>query len=62
MLETALLEAMHRAGVHPALIHAYQRTGRIVAAENMEHLTQEELEEWHAAVDEWYELHDEDEP
>src|SRR5262249_47324714 len=60
LLETALLEAMHRAGVPPALIYAYQRTERIVTAENVEHLTQEELEEWHAAVDEWYERHEGD--
>jgi hypothetical protein len=60
VLDTALLEAMHRAGVHPALIYAYQKTGRMVTAENVEHLTQAELEEWHAAVDEWFERHEGD--
>jgi hypothetical protein len=55
VLDTALLEGMYRAGVHPALIHAYQKTGRVVTVENQARLTEEELEEWHEAVDDWYE-------
>src|SRR5262249_2801524 len=60
VLDTALLEAMHQAGVHPAMIYAYQKTGRIVTTENMEHLSADELHEWHEAVDEWYEQHEEE--
>jgi hypothetical protein len=29
-----LLEAMRKAGIHPALIYAYQKTGRVVTQEN----------------------------
>ena len=52
-----MLEAMHKAQIHPALIYAYQKTGRIVSRENSKHLTKAELKEWKDAFDEWHRLH-----
>jgi hypothetical protein len=62
VLDTALLEGMHRAGVHPALIHAYQKTGRVVTVENQARLKEEDREEWHEAVDDWYARQGQGEP
>jgi hypothetical protein len=57
VLDQHLLEAMHKAGIRPAMIYAYQKTGRLVTYENRKHLTKAELKEWNDAVDEWYEIH-----
>ena len=62
VIDQHLLEAMHQAGVRPALIYAYQKTGRLVSQENKEHLTKAELKEWTEAVDEWYATHPEENP
>jgi hypothetical protein len=43
--------------VDPALIHAFQVTGRLVTENNLHLLTQEELEEWNAAVEQYRVLH-----
>jgi hypothetical protein len=50
--EREILAAMTQAGLDPALIHAYQKTGRLVTEENKRFLTQDELREWRAAVEE----------
>jgi hypothetical protein len=54
---TALWEQMlvvaKKANIPPELLYAMRKTGRIVTAENMQHLTQEELDEWNAAIDEF---------
>ena len=50
--ELKILALMTQAGIDPALIHAYQKTGRIVTEENKQFLTEEELREWYAAVEE----------
>ena len=57
VVDQHMLEAMHKAGVHPALIYAYQKTGRIVTRENRKHLTKADLKEWNDAFDEWHRLH-----
>jgi hypothetical protein len=51
---------MHKAGVHPALIYAYQQTGRMVTRENQTHVSPEDLQEWNDAIDERYETHEEE--
>src|SRR5215831_15004340 len=53
VVDQHMLEAMHKAGVRPALIYAYQKTGRLVTRENRTYLTRAELKEWNDAVDEW---------
>jgi hypothetical protein len=52
-----MLEAMHKAGVHPASIYAYQKTGRLVTRENRKYLTRAELKGWNDAFDKWHRLH-----
>jgi len=57
VLDQHMLEAMHKARIHPALIYACQKTGRIVIRENRKHLTKAELKEWKDAFGEWHRLH-----
>ena len=57
VVDQHMLEAMHKAGVGPALIYAYQKTGRLVTRTNRKYLTKEELKEWNDAFDEWHRLH-----
>ena len=52
-----ILEAMHKAAIHPSLIHAFQKTGRLVSKENSRYLSKADLKEWQDAIDEWYALH-----
>jgi len=59
VMDQHMLEAMHKAGVRPEMIYAYQKTGRIVTQENRKLLTKAELKEWTDAVDEWHRLHQE---
>jgi hypothetical protein len=46
VLDQHLLEAMHKAGIRPAMIYAYQKTGRLVTYKNRKQLTKAELKEW----------------
>jgi hypothetical protein len=57
VVDQHMLGAMHKAGVCPALIYAYQKTGRLVTRENRKHLTKAELKELNDAFDEWHRLH-----
>jgi len=52
-----ILEAMQKASIHPSLIHAFQKTGRLVSKENSRFLSKAQLKEWQAAIDEWHALH-----
>lgn len=57
VVDQLFLEAMHRAQVDPAIIYAYQKTGRIVTRENRRFLSREDLAEWRGAIAEWRHLH-----
>jgi hypothetical protein len=48
---------MKRAHIPPHIQFAFEKTGRLVTAENMHLLSPEELEEWRHAVEEYYQLH-----
>lgn len=52
-LETAMVEAMEQAGIDPAKIYAFRRTGRIVTEDNVRVLSQQDLDEWQAAIEEY---------
>ncbi len=52
-VEQAVLHAMEQAGIDPAKIHAYRRTGLLVSRANVRHLPKEDLAEWQAALDEY---------
>ena len=53
-----MLEAMHKAGTHPALIYAYQKTGRIVTQANQRYLSPADRQAWQDAIAEWYATYD----
>ncbi len=54
---TALMvEAMVEAGVEPARIYAYRKTGLIVTEENLHLLSEQDLAEWEAAIQEYEEM------
>jgi hypothetical protein len=59
VIDQHMLEAMHKAKTHPAFIHAYQTTGRLVTKENRKNLTKAHLRAWTDAIDEWHRTHDE---
>jgi len=48
-----VIRPLIRAGVKPKLIWAACRTGRLVTEENKKSLTEEDLAEWQAALDEY---------
>ncbi len=52
-LVTTVVEAMKAAGIDPAKIHAYRRTGMLVTSENLGQWSAEDLDEWQAALDEY---------
>lgn len=49
-----LTEAMERAGVHPAYIHAVRQCGFVLTEENAHSLSTDQVARWEAAVDEWF--------
>ncbi len=51
--EQDMIETMAQAGISPAFIYAFKRTGRIVTESNRHRLTEKELQEWNDAIDEY---------
>ena len=56
-MEHQMIEAMKQAGINPAIIYATEKTGRIVSEENVDLLSDVELEEWQAAIEEYEAQH-----
>jgi hypothetical protein len=52
ILRKEILKALAAAGVDPAAVYAYNKTGLLVSEENMHLLGAEELAEWQQAVEE----------
>jgi hypothetical protein len=52
-LEHEMVEAMKLANIDPAKIYAFEKTGRLVTEENQDILTEADLMEWEAAIDEY---------
>jgi hypothetical protein len=49
-------EAMVAAGIRPEIIYAHQKTGGLILTEaNQEKLSEEDIAEWEAAIDEYFE-------
>jgi hypothetical protein len=48
-----MVETMKRAGIDPALIYAYEKTGRLVTEDNQQLLSNADLAEWEAAIEEY---------
>ena len=49
-------KAMEQAGVAPAVIYAFRKTGRIITEENAKFVPAAALEEWQHAIAEYEEL------
>lgn len=54
-VEHEMVEMMKQANIDPAKIYAFEKTGRIVTEENQDTLTEADLMEWEAAIDEYKE-------
>jgi hypothetical protein len=52
--ERGIVEAMATAGIDPALIYAFKKTGRIVIVTNKRLLSEQEIAEWEDAIDEYH--------
>jgi hypothetical protein len=52
-LEHMSVEAMKQAGIDPAIIYAYEKTGRLVTEDNQHLLSEADLAEWGAAIEEY---------
>jgi hypothetical protein len=52
-LRSQAVEIMQRAGIDPALIYAYRKTGLMVTEDNKSLLSERDLAEWNAAIDEY---------
>lgn len=53
-LTATMLEVFRRAGTPGDIVHAFLKTGRLVTQENMHLLSDEELAEWDAAIEEYH--------
>lgn len=56
-MEHQMIEIMKEAGVDPAIIYATERTGRLVSEANIDLLSDVELDEWNAAIEEYQAKH-----
>ena len=56
-VEHRLVEALKRAGVNPALIHAFEQTGLLVTEDNQHLIPDKDLRAWQAAVAEYNARH-----
>jgi hypothetical protein len=52
----AIVSAMAASGTPPVIIFAYSRTGFMVSTGNKERFGKEQLDEWNAAIEEYFEL------
>jgi len=56
-LEAMLVEGMKEAGLDPAFIYAFEKTGLLVSAENQHLIPDKDLKAWEAAVEEYRRKH-----
>lgn len=52
-MEHQMVEMMKEAGINPAIIHAFEKTGRLVTEENQHLLSDAELDQWESAIEEY---------
>jgi hypothetical protein len=52
-IEHRTVQAMKEAGINPAIIYAYEKTGRLVTEDNQHLLSDADLAEWTAAIEEY---------
>ena len=56
-MSRTLTDAMERAGVHPAYVHAVRECGFVYTEENAATLTRDQVAQWNAALDGWFDAH-----
>lgn len=57
-IEAEMVQAMKKAGVDPAIIYAFEKTGGLLVTEQNQHLISEaDLDAWQAAIDEYEARH-----
>ena len=56
-LEAMMVEDMKAAGLDPAFIHAFEKTGILVSEENQHLIPEKDLDEWRSAVEEYRRKH-----
>ncbi|OWK45527.1 SEC-C metal-binding domain-containing protein [Fimbriiglobus ruber] len=56
-VEHMTVDAMKEAGIDPAIIFAYEKTGRLVTESNQNFLSDADLDEWQAAIEEYEAKH-----
>lgn len=56
-IKKMMVDTMKRAGIEPARIYAFEKTGRIVTEDNQSQLTAQDIAEWNAAIDEYRAKH-----
>ena len=52
-MEAEIVRAMNEANIHPRLIYAFEKTGRLLSAATLKKLSREDQAEWHAALAEY---------
>jgi len=61
-LEHLMVEDMKKAGIDPALIHAFEETGLIVSESNQDMISDQDVEEWLGAIADYEAKHGNQEP
>jgi hypothetical protein len=61
-LEHQMIQLMKETGIDPAIIYAAEKTGRLVTEDNVNQLSDLELDEWEAAIEEYRAKHGAQEP
>ena len=61
-MEHEMIEIMKKAGLDPAIIHAVEKTGRFVTEANQHLLSDMDMDEWNAAIEEYEAEHGSQEP
>ena len=56
-LEAMMVEDMKAAGMNPAFIYAFEKTGLLVTEQNQHLISDEDLAEWDAAIEEYERKH-----
>lgn len=52
-IEHKMVQAMHEAGLDPAFIYAFEKTGLLVTEQNQQLMSDQDLAQWQAAIDEY---------
>ena len=59
-VEHRIVETMKTAGIRPALVYAFEKSGVLVTEDNQHMVPTADLEKFTKAYHEWYEIHGED--